>query len=68
MEVINLSHHAVSNCEACGELFSANTENEENTAMDLVRNLYQVHLQNSPKCQIWHDELPTLESFFGILK
>jgi hypothetical protein len=56
--------HHVSECGNCGQLFISDKEPGE--AITDLDGQYEQHLDNTPACKEWHDNLPTWGDIFGI--
>ncbi len=58
--------HHVSECSNCGQLFISDKECGD--AITDLHEQYREHLKRTPTCKEWHDNLPTLQDIWGIIK
>jgi hypothetical protein len=66
MEIASLEHYHFAECPNCEQLFISKVPPGE--ALQELQRQFEVHLESVPKCQAWHDTLPTLMDIRGILQ
>jgi len=66
MEVYRLGPHNLSYCACCGVLIS-NQISSIPDGMDELHNQLKAHLDLTPSCGVYYDNLPTFDDVRGIL-